>query len=439
MNKKWVLVVILGVLGWFVVNLSVEKVELEAQLQSLRTILNDVWDNANNRLMTTPGVGAQGVFESEITIFNDVWDASNHMLRVSGGGGAGSGDFSSNTATSVDSEVVLFSGTAGKTGKRATGTGLASLTSGVLSTVAAPTGDVVGTTDTQTLSAKRVNPRAVAYTDQATVTINADTTDIATLASLSQTTNFANPTGTPVNGQPISIRIVSASSQSVTWGTAFAASAGGTLPSTTTGGGNVDYFDVKWNSTSSKWEFTKSAFIFTPTKIWLPVAACQNTTATLLWDVPTTNAPVAACVTGSNVQKGVADFANTANLTIQTTLILPSDWNAGAGVDVKVKWMSTQVDTNSVVWQIESACTADAETDDPAFVTSAVIVDAAKGVGNPSQTNDATATGITMTGCAAGELWHFRVRRDTAHASDTHNNTARLTGVEITLRRTVNL
>jgi hypothetical protein len=43
------------------------------------------------------------------------------------------GDFSSNTGTSVDGEVVVFSGTAGKTGKRATGTGVAHLTSGVLS------------------------------------------------------------------------------------------------------------------------------------------------------------------------------------------------------------------------------------------------------------------------------------------------------------------
>lgn len=51
-------------------------------------------------------------------------------------GGAGGGDFSSNTATSVDSEIVLFSGTGGKTGKRATGTGIATLTSGVLSATA---------------------------------------------------------------------------------------------------------------------------------------------------------------------------------------------------------------------------------------------------------------------------------------------------------------
>ena len=48
-------------------------------------------------------------------------------------GSGGGGDVSSNTASSVDSEVALFSGTGGKTIKRATGTGVAKLTSGVLS------------------------------------------------------------------------------------------------------------------------------------------------------------------------------------------------------------------------------------------------------------------------------------------------------------------
>ena len=46
---------------------------------------------------------------------------------------SGSGDVSSNTTTSVDNEVVLFNGTSGKSIKRATGTGVAKLTSGVLS------------------------------------------------------------------------------------------------------------------------------------------------------------------------------------------------------------------------------------------------------------------------------------------------------------------
>lgn len=51
------------------------------------------------------------------------------------GSGAG-GDASTNTSTSVDSEITLFSGTGGKTLKRATGSGLGLLTDGVLSTYA---------------------------------------------------------------------------------------------------------------------------------------------------------------------------------------------------------------------------------------------------------------------------------------------------------------
>lgn len=106
--------------------------DAEAQLETERTIWNNVWDKANTRLMTTPGVGAQGSFETTQTILNNVWDKQNNMLKTSGGG-EGGGDFSSNTSTAVDSEVILFSGTGGKTGKRATGTGVAHLTSGVLS------------------------------------------------------------------------------------------------------------------------------------------------------------------------------------------------------------------------------------------------------------------------------------------------------------------
>ena len=41
---------------------------------------------------------------------------------------------------------------------------------------------------------------------------------------------------------------------------------------------------------------------------WWDVAACQNTTASLVWDVPTANSPAATCDTGSNTQKGYAAF-----------------------------------------------------------------------------------------------------------------------------------
>lgn len=54
--------------------------------------------------------------------------------------GAGLGDVSSNTATSVVNEIALFADTTGKLIKRSTGTGLAGLTSGVLGAVTTSAG-----------------------------------------------------------------------------------------------------------------------------------------------------------------------------------------------------------------------------------------------------------------------------------------------------------
>jgi hypothetical protein len=70
---------------------------------------------------------------------------------------SGKGDASTNTATSVDGEVALFSATAGKTLKRATGSGIATITSGVLGTAAAGTdyvapGGALGTPSSGTLT-----------------------------------------------------------------------------------------------------------------------------------------------------------------------------------------------------------------------------------------------------------------------------------------------
>lgn len=67
----------------------------------------------------------------ESTVLVDLGSAT---CDGSGGGGSG-GDVSSNTSSSIDGEVVLFSGTSGKTVKRATGTGFGLFTSGVLSYV----------------------------------------------------------------------------------------------------------------------------------------------------------------------------------------------------------------------------------------------------------------------------------------------------------------
>lgn len=68
-----------------------------------------------------------------------VSDGTNYFtLRGKATGAAGVGDFVG-PASSVDAEFVLFDGTTGKLGKRATGSGFVKATSGVYSTEANPT------------------------------------------------------------------------------------------------------------------------------------------------------------------------------------------------------------------------------------------------------------------------------------------------------------
>ena len=176
--------------------------------------------------------------------------------------------------------------------------------------------------------------------------------------------------------------------------------------------------------------------ITTTSKPWIPVAGCQNATAGLLWDSPTSNAAAAACITGTNTQKGVADFDATTDESLQSTLRLPDDF-AGA-IDAKIVWLAAAT-SGSAGLCVQLVCTADAETDDPAFPAQAsgnCVSDAAKGT--TLQTNVATITGVTSTGCAAGELLHVALSRDANGGAVTDDMTgdARVIGLELTIRRT---
>ena len=167
-------------------------------------------------------------------------------------------------------------------------------------------------------------------------------------------------------------------------------------------------------------------------RIWFPTAGCNNATAGSIWDLPTASPAVAACITGTNTQKGVLDVADSASLSAQIAYKLPSTWTGT--VDANIKWL-TSATSGDVVWQLATICVADAETDDPAFNTASTVTDTAKGT--TLQTNDAAITTVTVTGCAAGELMHLKILRDSAHASDTLAATARLIGVELVIREAI--
>jgi hypothetical protein len=150
-----------------------------------------------------------------------------------------------------------------------------------------------------------------------------------------------------------------------------------------------------------------------------------------MWDSFSTNAPVAACVVGTNTVKGVLDFPDgSADLSVQRTLSIPSDWTGG--IDVTFKWF-TSATTGNVVFGISTGCAGDSQVDDPTFNGYNDVTDVAKGTAN--QLNDASITNITTTGCSAAKLMHVRIARRLSQSSDTVAAAARLVGVEITLRR----
>jgi hypothetical protein len=86
------------------------------------------------------GVDAEDVAITDTGAYFTATDVEGALQEIGDAlDGFGTGDASTNTSSSVDSEVALFSGTGGKTLKRATGSGLVKLTSGVMSIASAGT------------------------------------------------------------------------------------------------------------------------------------------------------------------------------------------------------------------------------------------------------------------------------------------------------------
>lgn len=91
-------------------------------------------------------------------------------------------------------------------------------------------------------------------TSSATPTINTDAYQYVSItAQATAITSFTtNLSGTPVNFQPLVIRIKDdGSSRAITWGSSFV-SEGGTLPTTTTGG-KVTTIGLMYDSVKAKW------------------------------------------------------------------------------------------------------------------------------------------------------------------------------------------
>jgi hypothetical protein len=112
---------------------------------------------------------------------------------------------------------------------------------------------IVGTDTTQTLTNKRIDPRVQAESSNTSVTLASDTYDMHCNTALAGAVTYNAPTGTPVNGQRLIIRIKdNGTARAITWNAAFRA-IGITLP-TTTVLSKTHYIGFIWNSADSKWD-----------------------------------------------------------------------------------------------------------------------------------------------------------------------------------------
>ena len=107
-----------------------------------------------------------------------------------------------------------------------------------------------------TITETRINPRVSSTTSTATLTVNSDSFDQAVLTAQAVALSVAAPTGTPVNGQKLTLRFKdNATAQTISWTTTSGGfrAIGCTLP-TTTVISKVVYIGCIYNSDESFWD-----------------------------------------------------------------------------------------------------------------------------------------------------------------------------------------
>lgn len=154
---------------------------------------------------------------------------------------------------SMGANSITMTGSLSTTGARVTKgwfTDIESTNVPTVGGVALPTAS-----STTTFTNKRITPRVSTTASSSTPTPNADTDDMYTVTALAAGATFGAPTGTPVNGQALIIRIKdNGTARTLAYNAAYRAL--GTVLPTTTVINKTIYLSMIYNSADSVWDVT---------------------------------------------------------------------------------------------------------------------------------------------------------------------------------------
>ncbi len=225
----------------------------------------------NNRVVFFDGTTGKLIKDSGLTLSGT--NTGDQTITLTGDvTGSGTGSFAATlatvnanvgsfgSATSVGTFTVNAKGlltAAGNTTITPAVSSITGLGTGVataLSIAANAAGGFTTDTGTATLTNKRITRRVSSIAYAASITPNADTTDVANVGTLTGTVTVNAPSGTPTDGQLLSFRFIqNATGYAITWDAAFAFGTDITsalIPSTPNAKFEVG---CMWNSTDSKW------------------------------------------------------------------------------------------------------------------------------------------------------------------------------------------
>jgi hypothetical protein len=154
---------------------------------------------------------------------------------------------------SMGANSITMTGSLAATGSRVTKgwfTDVESTNVPTVGGVALPTAS-----STTTFTNKRLTPRVSTTASSSTPTPNADTDDLYTVTALAANAIFGAPTGTPVNGQVLIMRIKDNATPRTLAYNAIYRAMGVTLPTTTVASKTL-YFYMIYNSTDTRWDIT---------------------------------------------------------------------------------------------------------------------------------------------------------------------------------------